>query len=200
MLYGPLVAVIRLFIVLIQLQRSCQILKHFTHFVSELQRFQSRLFHKCPITIDGNRQCTWQNSTLCTSPLCHLPWLAISESVSQRTHFQFFISTHKVVPTFFCAVYWNVFECLSGEFFAFCLVWSGLVWARLVCTGTLALVLVTGLGHCLLPFPVRGAAYANIFNMIAFLYFDFMRSLCCVFPSLQGVGGGRGPQHVTNII
>lgn len=132
MLYGPLVAVIRLFIVLIQLQRSCQILKHFTQFVSELQRFQSRLFHKCPITIDGNRQCTWQNSTLCTSPLCHLPWLAISESVSQRTHFQFFISTHKVVPTFFCAVYWNVFECLSGKIF--CLL-SGLVWSGLGSSG-----------------------------------------------------------------
>lgn len=85
-----------------------------------------------------------------------------------------------------------------GRIFAFCLVWFGLVWARLgLQHHSSTVVLVTGLGHCLLPFPVRGAAYANIFNMIAFLYFDFMRSLCCV-GRVSGVGAW--PAHITNII
>lgn len=194
MLYGPLVAVIRLFIVLIQLQRSCQILKHFTHFVSELQRFQSRLFHKCPITIETGTGSAHGKTALSALPhfaIC-LGWQYLNRAHNEPI-FNFLSALTKSSQPFFVQFIGTFLNAFRATFFAFCLVWFGLVWARLVCTGTLALVLVTGLGHCLLPFPVRGAAYANIFNMIAFLYFDFMRSLCCVFPSLQGVGGGRGP-------
>lgn len=199
LLYGPLVAVVRLFIVLIQLQQWFKILKHFTPFVSELQRFLSRLCHKRAITIDGNRQCTWHNSTLCTSPLPHFaicPCPTLTGNIwIERTHFQFFISAlTKSSQPFLCSLLERFFDAFRANF---CLL-SGLVWARLgLQHHSSTIVLVTGLGHCLLPFPVRGAAYANIFNMIAFLYFDFMRSLCCV-GRVWGVGAW--PAHITNII
>lgn len=87
----------------------------------------------------------------------------------------------------FIGTFFNAFQA------NFCLL-SGLVCTAAGTRATapaLALVLVTGLGHCLLPFPVRGAAYANIFNMIAFLYFDLM--CLCVTHSLQSANGsGRG--------
>lgn len=162
--------------------------------LSELQRFLSRLFHKRAITIDGNRQCTWHNSTLCNSPLPTAPallWLAISES--SEPIFNFLSALLQSRPNLFCAVYWNVFLMPFGRIFAFCLVCARLGLQHHSST----VVLVTGLGHCLLPFPVRGAAYANIFNMIAFLYFDFMRSLYCV-GRVWGVGAW--PAHITNII
>lgn len=151
------------------------------------------------ITIDGNRQCTWHNSTLCTSPPPHFaicPCPTLTGNIWTNPFSIFYQRSYKVVPTFFVQFIGTFFWCLSGEFLPF--VWFGLVWARLgLQHHSSTVVLVTGLGHCLLPFPVRGAAYANIFNMIAFLYFDFMRSLCCV---RRVWGVGAWPAHITNII